>query len=106
MKNKNIFNDMPAEIPEELIQEIFASGNIRIERIISKGHSSPEDFWYDQKENEWVMVLRGRARLQFFDDSTPIDLNDGDYLNIPSHKKHRIEWTDPDIETVWLAVFY
>lgn len=106
MKNKNIFSDVPAQIPEEIIQEIFASGNIRIERIISKGHSSPEDFWYDQKENEWVMVLQGRARLQFFDDSAPIDLSDGDYLNIPSHKKHRIEWTDPDIETVWLAVFY
>ena len=106
MKNNNIFDDVPAEISEEIIREIFTGGSIRIERIISKGHSSPEDFWYDQHENEWVIVLRGKAKLQFLDNSHAVELKEGDYINIPSHKKHRIEWTDPDNETIWLAVFY
>ncbi len=106
MKNNNIFDDVPSEIPEEIIREIFTGGSIRIERIISKGHSSPEDFWYDQHENEWVILLRGKAKLQFFDSGHPVELKEGDYINIPSHKKHRIEWTDPDNETIWLAVFY
>ncbi len=106
MKNKNVFNGIPAEIPEEIVQEIFKAQKIRIERIISKGHTSPKDYWYDQDENEWVMVLRGRARLEFSDDRTLLELKEGDYLNIPSHKKHRIEWTEPENETIWLAVFY
>ncbi len=106
MKNKNIFDYIPPYIPDEIVREIFASENIRIESIISKGHSSPENFWYDQEENEWVMVLQGKARLKFFDDQIPVDLNAGDYLNIPSHTKHRVEWTDPKMETIWLVVFY
>lgn len=106
MKNVNIFDGIPDEIPEEIIREIISSENVRIERIISKGQSSPEDFWYDQNENEWVIVLRGKAKLQFFDISHPVELKEGDYINIPSHNKHRIVWTDPDNETIWLAVFY
>ncbi len=106
MKNENVFDGVPAEIPEEIIREIVGAGNVRIERIISKGQSSPEGFWYDQLQNEWVMVLRGRAKIKFFDDGTLLELSEGDYLNIPSHKKHRIEWTDPENKTIWLAVFY
>ncbi len=106
MKNGNVFEDVPAEIPEEIIREIFSAENVRIERIISKGHSSPENFWYDQQESEWIILLRGRAKLKFIDKSSPVELKEGDYLNIPSHLKHRVEWTDPVIETIWLAVFY
>jgi len=106
MKIKNIFNGIPSTLPEEIIQEIISSGNIRIERIISKGQSSPDNFWYDQEENEWVMLIQGRAGLKFFDDEDLVELNEGDYLNIPPHKKHRIEWTDSETETIWLVVFY
>ncbi len=106
MKCKNIFGEIPDDLPGEVIQEIIASGNTRIERIISKGHSSPEEFWYDQEENEWVILLCGKAKLKFNDRNPPIELNEGDYLNIPSHMKHRVEWTDPANETIWLAVFY
>ena len=106
MRNVNIFDGVPDEIREEIILEIISSENIRIERIISKGQSSPENFWYDQNENEWVIVLRGKAKLQFFDSNHPVELKEGDYINIPSHNKHRIVWTDPDNETIWLAVFY
>ena len=76
MKNKNIFNDIPSEIPEEIIQEIVKTGNVRIERIISKGQSSPEGHWYDQQDNEWVILLRGRAGIRFFD-NVLIELGEG-----------------------------
>jgi cupin 2 domain-containing protein len=106
MKIKNIFNDIPSNIKEEITEKIISSGNIRIERIISKGDASPGDFWYDQEDNEWVIVIKGNAKLEFFGENELIDLSEGDYFNIPSHKKHRVEWTDPENETIWLAVFY
>lgn len=106
MMIKNIFGNIPDKIPEEIFEEIISSESIRIERIISKGQSSPENFWYDQNENEWVLLIKGKAVINFFDEGKPVELNTGDYLNIPSHTKHRVERTDPDVETIWLAVFY
>ncbi len=106
MNIKNILRDIPNNIPEEIIEEIVSSENIRLERIISKGHSSPPNFWYNQEENEWVILIKGKAKLKFSDENELVELNTGDYINIPSHKKHRVEWTDPKSETIWLAVFY
>lgn len=80
--------------------------HVRIERIVSTGHPSPEGFWYDQDEHEWVVVLMGRAKLIFEGNSEPVEMGPGDYMNIPAHRKHRVEWTSPDEPTVWLAVFY
>jgi cupin 2 domain-containing protein len=77
---------------------------LRIEQIVSRGHSSPEGFWYDQSEDEWVMVLKGSAKLSF--DNGSIDLNPGDHINIRAHQKHRVDWTNPAENTIWLAVFY
>ncbi len=105
MSSKNIYLDIPDKFPDEIIETIFKSENVRIERIISKGHSSPENFWYNQEENEWVIVLEGKAEIKYDDDSTDI-LRKGDYLFIPAHKKHRVEWTSPDELTIWLAVFF
>jgi cupin 2 domain-containing protein len=106
MKIKNIFNDIPSNLSKEILDEIILTDKIRIERIISKGQTSPENFWYDQEENEWVIVIKGKSKLKIIDEDELIELNEGDYINIPSHKKHRVEWTDPEIETIWLAVFY
>jgi cupin 2 domain-containing protein len=106
MKIKNIFNDIPSNLSKEILDEIILTDKIRIERIISKGQTSPENFWYDQEENEWVIVIKGKAKLKIIDEDELIELNEGDYINIPSHKKHRVEWTDPESETIWLAVFY
>jgi cupin 2 domain-containing protein len=78
---------------------------VTIEKIISKGQKSPNSDWYDQKKNEWVMILRGKAVLSF-EDQTSVQLNEGDFINIPAHKKHRVTWTDPDNETIWLAIHY
>jgi cupin 2 domain-containing protein len=100
----NLFANLPKDLPEELVNVILESQNLRIERIVSLGQSSPEGFWYDQDEHEWVVVLQGAARLQLEDKT--IDLAPGDFINLPAHTKHRVEWTKPDEKTVWLAVFY
>ncbi len=101
----NLFAEIPADLPEELVQTLVSTSNIRIERIVSHGHASPEGFWYDQETHEWVLLLTGAARLRF-EEEEPIDLLPGVFLNIPAHKRHRVEWTDPTQPTVWLAVHY
>ncbi|MFA7098120.1 MAG: cupin domain-containing protein [Gammaproteobacteria bacterium] len=105
MNPKNILDSLPVDLKTEVFEDIVRSSQVRIERIVSKGHTSPESGWYDQDENEWVMVIEGRASLLFEDGST-CDLAAGDYVNIPAHVKHKVIWTDPDRLTVWLAVFY
>lgn len=77
---------------------------MRVERIVSRGHTSPDDFWYDQDEHEWVLVLSGRAVLRFEDGD--VALGPGEHVDIPAHVKHRVQWTSPGEDTVWLAVFY
>ncbi|WP_228743135.1 cupin domain-containing protein [Marinobacter sp. F4218] len=89
----------------EVFEDLVHSSTVRIERIVSKGHSSPDKGWYDQDENEWVMVVEGKASLEF-EDGSKSELSAGDYINIPAHLKHKVTWTDPDEITVWLAVFY
>jgi cupin 2 domain-containing protein len=101
-----IFDNIPHSSTEEIVQELARSETVRIERIVSTGQTTPVDQWYDQDENEWVMVLKGRAELLFEEDNQVISLNAGDYINIPAHAKHRVVWTDLDEPTVWLAVFY
>ena len=100
----NLFTDLPSNLPEELFTTLLEAVNLRIERIVSHGHSSPEGFWNDQDQNEWVLVLQGVARLLI--EGMVRELKPGDYINIPAHQKHRVEWTTPDQPTVWLAVFY
>jgi cupin 2 domain-containing protein len=101
---KNIFDDLPQHLPKEVVQTLIRAADVRIERIISHGHASPADFWYDQPQHEWVIVLKGAARLQFEDSMVEMKL--GDFLNIPAFKKHRVDWTTPDEPTVWLGVRY
>lgn len=105
MNHTNIFASLPQNLDTEVFEDIAHSQSVRIERILSKGHSSPETGWYDQDEHEWVMVLEGSAVLEF-EDGVRCDLSVGDYVNIPAHTKHKVAWTDPDKVTVWLAVFY
>jgi cupin 2 domain-containing protein len=101
----NLFTAIPKELKSELIEKLVDSDDVTVERIVSRGHKSPETGWYDQDQNEWVLLLQGEAKL-LFDDDAYVDLKVGDYIDIPAHKKHKVEWTAPDIETVWLAVFY
>lgn len=101
---KNIFDDIPQHLPKELVQTLIHAADMRIERIISHGHASPEGFWYDQPQHEWVIVLKGAARLQF--EHGMVEMKPGDFINVPAHQKHRVDWTTPDEPTVWLGVRY
>ena len=102
----NLFADLPISLPEELADVLAESKHVRIERIVSTGQCSPAGFWYDQKQVEWVVVLKGEAKLQFEGDGEPIHMKPGDFIHIPANKKHRVEWTTPNEPTVWLAVFF
>ena len=101
---KNVFDELPQHLPKELVQALLSAAHVRIERIVSHGHASPEGFWYDQGRHEWVMVLKGAARLRFEDGT--VEMRPGDFLNIPAHTKHRVDWTSPNEPTVWLGVIY
>ncbi|HEX7232581.1 MAG TPA: cupin domain-containing protein [Candidatus Binatia bacterium] len=98
---KNIFADLPHEIGAEEFRRLFHSGSVAIERIVSHAHSSPPDFWYNQAEDEWVVVLRGDATLEF-EAGESVELKAGDYLTIPRHVRHRVARTSE--QTIWLAV--
>ncbi len=101
----NLFAEIPREMPEELVGEILRTDTFRIERIVSRGQASPPGFWYDQETDEWVLLVKGSASLSFADGSE-IALAPGDHLLIPRHVRHRVERTDPEGDTVWLAVHF
>lgn len=87
----------------EFIETLLAGeGKFRIERIISHGHVTPEGTWYDQEEDEWVIVLHGNAGIGY-PDGTEQTLNAGDACFLPKHVQHRVAWTSSPC--VWLAVF-
>ena len=98
---KNLFADLPTGVDGEAFATLFESSAAKIERIISHSHQSPPGFWYDQAEDEWVIVLRGSATLEFTGGEL-VELNPGDYLTIPRHVKHRVARTSE--ETIWLVV--
>lgn len=102
---KNLFASLPEDLSEEVFEDLVHSDSVRIERIVSQGHRSPESGWYDQDESEWVIVLQGAARL-LFEGGREESLGAGDFINIPAHTRHRVSWTDPASPTIWLAVFY
>ena len=101
----NLFANVPVDLPEELMEQLAGEGSVRIERIVSRGHSSPPEGWYDQDQHEWVVVLQGRAVLAY-PDKPDLSLGPGDYASIAPHEKHRVAWTAPDEDTIWLAVHY
>jgi cupin 2 domain-containing protein len=103
---KNLFADIPKNLSDELFETLLQTSSFRIERIVSNGHCSPKGFWYDQDDNEWVILLKGRAVLRFEDQYENIKMNPGNYINIEKHRRHRVEWTDSTQETLWLAVHY
>ena len=97
----NFFAGLPASSEQEQFLTLFKSESVKIERIVSHSHSSPPGFWYDQPENEWVMVLRGHAVLELASGEL-VRMKEGDHVLIPNRSKHRIVQTGP--ETIWLAV--
>lgn len=104
IESGNLFAGVPTNLPAEQITLLLKTPNVRIERIVSHGHASPKDFWYDQSEAEWVIVLEGTAAILFDGESAPRTLRRGDYVHIPAHVRHRVTSTDAAAPTVWLAV--
>ena len=101
----NIFDAIPADLPDEFFETLVDHSTVRIERIVSRGHSSPQSGWYDQAQNEWVVLLKAEA-VHAFEQGEPVTLKAGDFLTIPAHSRHRVEWTAQDFDTIWLAVHY
>jgi len=102
--NENLFARLPRTTTDEVITALLTTPNVRIERIVSTGQASPPGFWYDQNESEWVVLLTGGAGLRFDGEAEVRKLKPGDYLHIPAHARHRVEWTHASEPTVWLAI--
>lgn len=102
----NIYENIEVPVAGDERTELLShSGGVRIERIVSNGHISPKEFWYDETDDEWVLIVRGSARLRFKNPDEVIELSAGDSVMIPAHRRHRVDWTTPDSPTIWLAVF-
>ena len=100
----NLFSNLPRADLEEKFESLVQHGSVRIERITLHGQASPEGFWYEQEQHEWVALLRGAARLNV--SGKVVNLGPGDTVDLPAGCRHRIEWTTTEEPTVWLAVFY
>lgn len=106
MTKENLFQNIPASLRSEFVQRLAGTKGVRIERIVSRGHSSPTGYWYDQAETEWVLLVKGAARIRFEADDSVVEMGPGDHVTIAPRARHRVEWTTPDEETIWIAVFY
>lgn len=100
----NIFANIPDRLPEERFETLLQNDHVRIERIVSRNHSTPVGHWYDQDWDEWILLLKGQAKLRYKNGTEDVILNPGDYLLIPAHTLHRVEWTDRNSDTIWLAI--
>ncbi len=100
----DLFSDVATRLAEEKISVVADATGAKIERIVSTGQASPPGFWYDQDWTEWVLLLLGSAGLLIEGEAGPRILRPGAYVEIPPHVRHRVEWTDEEQPTVWLAV--
>lgn len=106
MEKRSLFH-LPVGMPEgEYFETLLETPGFRLERILSKGHVTPEGEWWDQDWPEWVVLLTGSASLRVEGEDSPILLMPGDYVYLPAHARHRVEWTDPQASTFWLALHH
>ena len=106
MKIKNLFRDLPKGMVKEISEVLLDTRHFRLERILSTGQGTPRREWYDQESNEWVILLEGSAGLLFEGETEACVMHPGDYVDIPAHRRHRVEWTDSKRKTIWLALHY
>jgi len=102
----HLLENIPDELPEELFETILAQSDFKLERIVSRGHATPAGHWYDQVADEWVLLVKGCAGLRIENQEEEILLQPGDYILLPAHCRHRVEWTDPENDTIWLVLHY
>ena len=100
----NLFADVPSSLPAELFQTLWQTPQLKLERIVSRGHATPPGQWYDQETDEWVVLLKGSAGLWVEGVEEMAELKPGDYVFLPARVRHRVEWTAADDVTVWLAL--
>ncbi len=100
----NVYSAIPNDLPEELVEVLAQNEGVRIERIVSQGHSSKD--WYDQATHEFVMILQGEGKILFEKDANVVHLRTGDHCVIPAHCRHKVIWTPPHENTIWLAIHY
>ena len=105
-KFQNLFDNIPAALPQEFFQTLAEKGKVRIERIVSEGHSTTKGEWCCQAWDEWVLLITGNATLLFESSATAVHLKPGDHLMIPAGCRHRVEWTEPNQSSIWLAVHF
>jgi cupin 2 domain-containing protein len=102
---KNIYDVENINLSDEFFEDLLKQKGFRLERIISKGHVTESDYWYDQDEDEFVLLLKGFAKL-LFEDNSIIELKEGDYILIPKHVKHKVIYTDKNNKTFWLTCYF
>ena len=102
----NLYDDLPADTAEEIFTRLAEGGRFKLEKIVSTGQSTPAGEWYDQVDDEWVILLAGKAGLLIEGERAARALNPGDFMLLPAHKRHRVEWTAADEPTVWLALHF
>lgn len=101
----NLFAGLPtAPGPAEEFDPLWRAPGLTVERIVSRGHATPPGEWYDQDADEWVVLLSGAARLRIEGQAEPLEMQPGHWVLLPARLRHRVEWTDPERDTVWLAV--
>jgi cupin 2 domain-containing protein len=106
MKTGNLFSNIPENVPQEIFEPLLEHPHFKLERIISAGQATPPGEWYDSETDEWVILLSGGAKLLYEGEAEAREMRPGDYVLIPAHKRHRVEWTDPDQKTVWLVLHF
>jgi len=106
MRTGNLFSEIPDGLKKEVFTTLLKTGAFTLERIVSTGQATPPGQWYDQETHEWVILLKGRAELIFEGQKEGYSLQPGDYVHIPAHQRHRVEWTEAGQATLWLALHY
>ena len=101
----NLFASIPDDLPDEVSDVLARTAGARVERIVSRGHVSSPDFWYEQEEDEFVLLVEGEAELEIRGRADPARLGRGDWIVLPAGLPHRVSWTATDQDTVWLAFF-
>ena len=102
----SLFDTIPVTLQEELFLTLAEADGVRIERIVSEGHTTPLGEWYEQDRDEWVLLVSGGATLLFESNAALVTLLPGEYVLIPAGCRHRVERTDSAQKTVWLAVHF
>jgi cupin 2 domain-containing protein len=102
----NLFQGMPADLPQEFMEDLFMHRGLRVQRILSRGHADPPGQWQQQDQDEWVLLIQGEAELEYREPPRKQRLTGGDWIFIPAGEAHRVAWTPPDRDTLWLALHW